>query len=76
MRLWRSPKGDISEKIPPDYAVAKYLGFAPQNLWESAPDLLNPKYLATALQRNRCRLEETGMAESLFFKQGYACAAF
>ncbi len=27
MRLWRSQKGDISERIPPDYAVAKYLGF-------------------------------------------------
>jgi hypothetical protein len=70
MRLWRSPKGDISKKIPPDYAVAKYLGFAPQYLLESALELLNPKYFATALQRNRYRLEEIGMAESLSFKQG------
>ncbi len=36
MRLWRSQKGDISEKIPPDFAVGKYL--------------------ATAPNRNRCRL--------------------
>jgi hypothetical protein len=85
MRLWRSPKGDISKKIPPDHTVAKYLGFlpaiasllaqarragAPQDLLESALDLLNPKYLATALQRSRYRLEEIGMAESLSFKQG------
>jgi hypothetical protein len=41
-------KGDISKKIPPDFAVAKYLGFAPLSPWESSPDLLNRKYLATA----------------------------
>jgi hypothetical protein len=36
------------KKIPPDFAVAKYLGFAPLSPWESPPDLLNRKYLATA----------------------------
>jgi hypothetical protein len=59
---WGFPKGDISKKIPLDSAVAKYLGFAPVSLWESATNLLNAKYLATALRGNRYRLEESAIA--------------
>jgi hypothetical protein len=63
---WGFPKGDISRKIPPDPAVAKYLGFTPVSFWESATNLLNAKYLATALHGNRYRLEESAMAPEPF----------
>jgi hypothetical protein len=61
-RQWGFPKGDISKKIPLDSAVAKYVGFTPMSLWESATDSLNAKYLATALYGNRYRLEESAIA--------------
>ena len=53
--------GDISQKIPPCYAVAKYLGFTPQNICAFGYVLLNTKYLATSLEANRYRLEEIGI---------------
>jgi hypothetical protein len=46
-RLCRSLKGNISKKIPPNFAVAKYLGFTPLSPYESALHSLNRKYLAT-----------------------------
>jgi hypothetical protein len=58
---WGFPKGDISKKIPLDSAVAKYLGFTPMSFWESATNLLNAKYLATALYGSRYRLEESAI---------------
>jgi len=53
--------GDISQKIPPCSAVAKYLGFTPQNICAFGYVLLNAKYLATSLEANRYRLEEIGI---------------
>jgi hypothetical protein len=43
--------------------VVEYLGFTPQNLSESPPDSLNPKYSTTVLQGNRDRLEELPIAD-------------
>ena len=34
-RSWLFLKGDISKKIPPGLAVAKYVGFTPRKPWES-----------------------------------------
>ena len=59
---WGFPKGDISKNIPLDSAVVKYLGFTPVGIWESATNLLNAKYLATALYGSRYRLEESAIA--------------
>ena len=59
---WGFPQCDISKKIPLNSTVAKYLGFTPVSLWESATNLLNAKYLATALYGSRYRLEESAMA--------------
>ena len=42
-------------------AVAKYLGFTPQNICVFGYALLNTKYLATSLEANRYRLEEIGI---------------
>jgi hypothetical protein len=53
--------GDISQKIPPCSAVAKYLGFTPQNICAFGYVLLNAKYLATSLEANRYRLKEIGI---------------
>jgi hypothetical protein len=59
---WGFLKGDISKKIPLDSAVAKYLGFTPVSLWESATDSLNAKYLVTAPYGDRYHLEESAIA--------------
>ncbi len=48
-------------KIPPCSAVAKYLGFTPQNICTFGYTLLNTEYLATSLEANRYRLEEIGI---------------
>jgi hypothetical protein len=55
-------KGISHERIPPDLAVAKNLGFAPLNPRESPINLLNPEFLATSLCRNRYPLEKRVMA--------------
>jgi len=49
-------------EIPLTSGVAKYLGFIPVKLLESAVDLAKPKYLSTSLKGSRYRLEETGIA--------------
>lgn len=51
------------KKIPPNPSVVEYLGFTPQNLWESPPVSLNLKYSTTALQGNRDCLGELPIAE-------------
>lgn len=54
-------KGHISKRIPPDFTVTQYLGFAPRNTWESGTNSLNPKYWVTSPLRNRCDLEKRGV---------------
>ena len=59
-----SLQGDIFLEIPSRRGgtVAKYFGFTPMKLWESALNLANPKYLATSFQASRYCLEEIDIA--------------
>ena len=61
-RQWLSLNDDIFLKIPLDFIVVKYLGFAHLNPLESAVDLAKSKYLAASLKVSRYSLEEIVIA--------------